>query len=133
MTRDRHRQLTDFQKAKEKEAKIMNLSRSLKKEVNVGADVLDQVVMGDDLLSQPVELAGCVHPRGTHVVERLYSRDKAQTVGQRAGLVDRKSQVLRAGVERRLLRRDGLFNFVAPDPELHVTVRSTLQTRGRRG
>jgi|TARA_S200002703_G_C3788312_1_gene243189 hypothetical protein len=37
MTRDRHRQLTDFQKAKEKEAKTMSLSRSLKKEVNVGA------------------------------------------------------------------------------------------------
>ena len=37
MTRDRHRQLTDFQKAKEKEKKTMNLSRSLKKEVETGA------------------------------------------------------------------------------------------------
>ena len=37
MTRDRHRQLTDFQKAKEKEAKEMRLSRALKKEVEVGA------------------------------------------------------------------------------------------------
>jgi len=37
MTRDRHRQLTDFQKAKEREAKEMRLSRALKKEVEVGA------------------------------------------------------------------------------------------------
>jgi len=37
MTRDRHRQLTDFQKAREKEAKEMRLSRALKKEVEVGA------------------------------------------------------------------------------------------------
>ena len=37
MERDRHRQLTDFQKAKEKEAKEMRLSRALKKEVEVGA------------------------------------------------------------------------------------------------
>lgn len=34
--RDRHRQLKDFQKAKEREAKEMNLVRNLKKEVNIG-------------------------------------------------------------------------------------------------
>ena len=37
MTRDRHRQLTDFQKAKRKRTKEMSLSRALKKEVEVGA------------------------------------------------------------------------------------------------
>ena len=50
-------------------------------EVDVGPDVLDQVVMSDDLFGQPVKLACCVHPRGTHVVERLNSRDEAKTVG----------------------------------------------------
>ena len=56
-------------------------------ERDVGADVLDQVVMSDDLLCQPVELAGCVHSCGTHVVEGLDRWDEAQAVGQRAGLV----------------------------------------------
>jgi len=37
MERDRHRQLTDFQKKTETEKKSLLLSRTLKKEVNVGA------------------------------------------------------------------------------------------------
>ena len=45
MTRDRHRQLTDFQKAKEKEAKTMSLSRSLRKEVEIGANGTQKYVI----------------------------------------------------------------------------------------
>ena len=38
MDRDRHRQLTDFHKKSETYKKEMNLSRNLKKEVNIGAN-----------------------------------------------------------------------------------------------
>ena len=37
MERDRHRQLTDFQKKSLKEQKEMNMVRSLKREVTTGA------------------------------------------------------------------------------------------------
>ena len=38
MDRDRHRQLTDFQKKSLKEQKEMNMVRNLKKEVTTGAN-----------------------------------------------------------------------------------------------
>ena len=38
MDRDRHRQLTDFQKKSLKEQKEMNMIRNLKKEVTTGAN-----------------------------------------------------------------------------------------------
>ena len=38
MERDRHRQLTDFQKKSLKEQKEMNMIRNLKKEVTTGAN-----------------------------------------------------------------------------------------------
>mgnify|MGYP000061646732 FL=1 len=38
MERDRHRQLTDFQKKSLKEQKEMNMVRNLKKEVTTGAN-----------------------------------------------------------------------------------------------
>ena len=38
MERDRHRQLTDFQKKSLKEQKEMNMVRNLKQEVNAGAN-----------------------------------------------------------------------------------------------
>ncbi len=49
MTRDRHRQLTDFQKAKEKEAKTMSLSRSLRKEVEIGANGTQKYVIKEGI------------------------------------------------------------------------------------
>ena len=61
--------------------------RRVSEERDVGADVLDEVVVSDDLLCKPVELATCVHSCGTHVVEGLDRWDEAQAVGQCSGLV----------------------------------------------
>ena len=61
--------------------------RRIAKKVDIGPNVLDEVVMRDDLLSQPVELSSRVHPCRTHAVEGLDSGDKSKAVGQRACLV----------------------------------------------
>ena len=47
--RDRHRQLTDFHKKSKTYKKEMNLSRNLKKEVNVGANGTQKYVIKEGL------------------------------------------------------------------------------------
>jgi len=47
--RDRHRQLTDFHKKSETHKREMNLSRNLKKEVNVGANGTQKYVIKEGL------------------------------------------------------------------------------------
>ena len=89
-------------------------------EVDIGANVLDQIVMGNDLLGEPVKLARSVHPRGAHVVERLNCRDKAKAVGQVRVLLT--GQTLRAGIKRRLLGSDRFFDLISPHPKLDVTI-----------
>ena len=96
--------------------------RGIAEEVNVGADVFDQIVVSDDLLGEPVKLTSCVHSRGTHVVEGLNSRDKSKTVRQGTRLVDGKGQAWSAGVERGLLGSNRLFDLVTPHPKLDVTI-----------
>ena len=49
MDRDRHRQLTDFHKKSETYKKKMNLSRNLKKEVNIGANGTQKYIIKEGL------------------------------------------------------------------------------------
>ena len=49
MDRDRHRQLTDFHKQSETYKKEMNLSRNLKKEVNIGANGTQKYIIKEGL------------------------------------------------------------------------------------
>ena len=52
--------------------------RGVAKEMNVGPDVLDQVVMDNDVVCEPVELTRCVHTRGAHRAVGLNRWNEAQ-------------------------------------------------------
>ena len=90
--------------------------------MDVGADVLDQIVMDDDVLCQPIEVARGIHARGAHRAVCLNSRDKAQRVGQRAGLTGPVIQDAGVRVETGLLVIDRLLDLVSLDRELHVAL-----------
>ena len=49
MDRDRHRQLTEFHKKAKTYKKEMNLSRNLKKEVNIGANGTQKYIIKEGL------------------------------------------------------------------------------------
>ena len=90
--------------------------------MDVGPDVLDQVVMHNDVLSQPIKITRGIHPSGTHRRVSLDCRDKAQRVGQRAGLTRPVVQDACGRLKAWFLVINSLLDLVSLDRELHVAL-----------
>ena len=97
--------------------------------MNVGPDVLHQVVMNDDLLSKPIELTAGIHASGLHRVEAFNSWHEAETVHQRPSACSGEIVLLEANTDFKAwtLSTDRFNDRVAPDRQFDVTLTAAVR------